>query len=110
MLTLNHKVGIHIPKSSNDGIPFGDSLIESVHTTFAKKYGGATSIDGLGSWIDDNTGKLYLEPITILYSNIGEYDFENGAKDFVAGIAKDLKAELNQYAIAYFVDDTLIID
>lgn len=106
-ITLPHKVGITIPKNSNDGIPFGKGIVQSVVTEFAKEFGGATYHDASGAWINDE-GELILEPVTIIYSNHDkDADY---AILFIENLASELKIELKQEAIAFEIDNVLYLN
>lgn len=106
---LPHRVGIILPKNSNDGIPFGDSIVENVEIALSKQFGGATSHDANGSWISDD-GKLIREPVTIVYSHVSEYEISNnGAIPFIENLAVELKDELHQHVIAYLIDNALYL-
>jgi hypothetical protein len=68
---LTNKVSLIVP-GTDHGKPATEATIagavQSVMTAFSKLFGGATAIKGEGAWVSDATGKLIVEPITIVYA------------------------------------------
>lgn len=100
---------ITIPKCDNDGHSL-DHLVESTMMAFAKHFGGVTVVDAIGSWIDQETGKLYREPVTQI---ITAYDPECKAHDaFIRRIAFQIAEASDQLAmyVRYASGEVEILD
>ena len=63
------KFSITVPSTQRNGTPVFDriAILSSVQADMSNCFGGATSVDGVGSWNDDN-GNLVTEAVTVVSS------------------------------------------
>lgn len=63
------KFSITIPSTQKNGTPVfdRDGILTSVQSDMSNTFGGATSVNGVGSWNDDN-GNLVTESVTVVSS------------------------------------------
>jgi hypothetical protein len=94
-------VTFYVPSTKNVGDKLTKSerrtLVTRVETTFSRAFGGATSTQGIGSWIT-NDGRLVRESVTLVtsYHALETTD----ALAIVLPLAEAIKAEYRQGAIA----------
>ena len=99
---LEDVVKIYVPSTYNvdqpiDNTPYVNKTLEE----FSRMFGGATAIDGTGSWYPDYN-KLITEDVTIVYS------YAEGLKkkniNQVVAYAKSLKEEMKQSSVSLEVN------
>ncbi|WP_318285090.1 MULTISPECIES: DUF3574 domain-containing protein [Peribacillus] len=99
---LEDVVKIYIPSTYNvdqpiDNTPYVNKSLEE----FSKMVGGATAIDGTGSWLSDDN-QLIKEKVTIVYSYAEDLDKKKINK--VVTYAKSLKEEMKQSSVSLEVN------
>ncbi|TDK59524.1 DUF3574 domain-containing protein [Bacillus salipaludis] len=75
--------------------------VDNAMSHFSIMFGGATSVDGNGAWVDDK-GNLIKEKVTIVYSFAQKLN--NSKIDDVANYAKQIKEELHQSTVSVEVN------
>ncbi|MBD8588030.1 hypothetical protein IFT92_09420 [Peribacillus simplex] len=80
-----------------DNTPYVNKSLEE----FSKMVGGATAIDGTGSWLSDDN-QLIKEKVTIVYSYAEDLDKKKINK--VVTYAKSLKEEMKQSSVSLEVN------
>jgi hypothetical protein len=101
-LYLEDIVKIYVPSTYNidqpiDNTPYVNRSLEE----FSRMFGGATAIDGTGSWLSDDN-KLIKEKVTIVYSYAE--DLDKTKINQVVDYAKSLKEELKQSSVSLEVN------
>jgi len=100
MFMLPYEIAVYIPSTlGNDIAPKAmiEKAIDNTLIALSERFGGATATSGIGAWVSDS-GELIKESVTIVSSN---HDSDNvDALQFAIGIAKGIKAEFKQQAIA----------
>jgi hypothetical protein len=99
---LEDVVKIYVPSTYNvdqpiDNTPYVNKSLEE----FSKMFGGATAIDGTGSWLSDDD-QLITENVTIVYS-FAE-DLDKNKINRVVAYAKSLKDEMKQSSVSLEVN------
>lgn len=99
---LEDTVKIYVPSTYNidqpiDNTPYVNKSLEE----FSRMFGGATAIDGTGSWLSDDN-KLIKEKVTIVYSYAE--DLDKTKINQVVDYAKSLKEELKQSSVSLEVN------
>ena len=99
---LEDVVKIYVPSTYNvdqpiDNTPYVNKSLEE----FSKMFGGATAIDGTGSWLSDDD-QLITENVTIVYS-FAE-DLDKNKINRVVAYAKSLKEEMKQSSVSLEVN------
>lgn len=99
---LEDVVKIYVPSTYNvdqpiDNTPYVNKSLEE----FSKMFGGATAIDGTGSWLSDDD-QLVTENVTIVYS-FAE-DLDKNKINRVVAYAKSLKEEMKQSSVSLEVN------
>ncbi|MGM0889161.1 MAG: DUF3574 domain-containing protein [Bacillota bacterium] len=99
---LEDVVKIYVPSTYNvdqpiDNTPYVNKSLEE----FSKMFGGATAIDGTGSWLSDDN-QLIKEKVTIVYSYAEDLDKKKINK--VVTYAKSLKEEMKQSSVSLEVN------
>lgn len=99
---LEDVVKIYVPSTYNvdqpiDNTPYVNKSLEE----FSKMFGGATAIDGTGSWLSDDD-QLVTENVTIVYS-FAE-DLDKNKINRVVAYAKSLKDEMKQSSVSLEVN------
>ncbi len=98
---LHRKVTFYVPSTKNVGEKLNKSerraLVTRVETTFSKAFGGATSTQGIGSYVA-NDGRLIRESVTLVTSYHGLETSD--ALAIVIPLAEAIKNEYGQEAIA----------
>ena len=86
MFELDSKIGLYVPSTGNDGKDVDDLTFakraSKIGRKFALLFGGSTSIDAYGHWIDAS-GKLIDEKIKIIYSFAGQDTLDQHYNDLV---------------------------
>jgi hypothetical protein len=99
---LEDVVKIYVPSTYNivqpiDNTPYVNKSLEE----FSKMFGGATAIEGTGSWLSDDN-QLIKEKVTIVYSYAENLDKKKINE--VVTYAKSLKEELKQSSVTLEVN------
>jgi hypothetical protein len=99
---LEDVVKIYVPSTYNvdqpiDNTPYVNKSLEE----FSKMFGGATAIDGTGSWLSDDD-QLITENVTIVYSFAEDLDKKRINR--VVAYAKSLKEEMKQSSVSLEVN------
>ena len=99
---LEDVVKIYIPSTYNvdqpiDNTPYVNKSLEE----FSKMVGGATAIDGTGSWLSGDNQRI-KEKVTIVYSYAEDLDKKKINK--VVTYAKSLKEEMKQSSVSLEVN------
>lgn len=98
---LSKRVTFYVPSTKNVGQALSKSerraLVSRVETEFSKAFGGATSTDGIGSYVA-NSGELIRERVTLVTSYHGLETAD--ALAIVIPLAQSIKNEYGQEAIA----------
>jgi hypothetical protein len=99
---LEDVVKIYVPSTYNvdqpiDNTPYVNKSLEE----FSKMFGGATAIDGTGSWLSDDD-QLITENVTIVYSFAEDLDKKKINR--VVAYAKSLKEEMKQSSVSLEVN------
>ncbi|WP_227551677.1 DUF3574 domain-containing protein [Metabacillus sediminilitoris] len=99
---LEDIVKIYVPSTYNidqpiDNTPYVNKSLEE----FSRMFGGATAINGTGSWLSDDN-KLIKEKVTIVYSYAE--DLDKTKINQVVDYAKSLKEELKQSSVSLEVN------
>ncbi|MFY0758044.1 DUF3574 domain-containing protein [Metabacillus dongyingensis] len=99
---LDDVVKIYVPSTYNgdqpiDNTPFVNRSLEK----FTKMFGGATAIEGTGSWLSDND-QLIKEKVTIVYSFADDLDKKKINQ--VVAYAEYLKEEMKQSSVSLEVN------
>ncbi|WP_420828830.1 DUF3574 domain-containing protein [Metabacillus dongyingensis] len=95
---LEDVVKIYVPSTYNvdqpiDNTPYVNKSLEE----FSRMFGGATAIDGTGSWLTDDN-QLVKEKVTIVYSYAEDLDKKKINK--AVTYAKTLKEEMKQSSVS----------
>ena len=100
------KFSITVPSTQRNSTPVfdRDGILSSVQADMSNVFGGATSVDGVGSWNDDN-GNLVTEAVTVV-SSYG--DNTDGTED-LERIARWVKTVANQDAVLVTVEPVLSV-
>ena len=100
------KFSITVPTVQKDGNPVFDraGILESVQKDMSNVFGGATSVDAVGSWNDDN-GNLVTESVTVVtaYADPTKVDLETGAAN-LERIGRWVKTVSNQDCVLIAVE------
>lgn len=99
---LDDVVKIYVPSTYNvdqpiDNTPYVNKTLEE----FSRMFGGATAIEGTGSWLSDDN-KLVKEKVTIVYSFADVLKKKNINQ--VVAYAKSLKEEMKQTSVSIEVN------
>lgn len=98
---LSRKVTFYVPSTKNVGDKLTKSerraLLTRVESTFSRAFGGATSTQGIGSYVA-NDGRLIRENITLVTSYHGLETAD--ALAIVIPLAEAIKTEYGQESIA----------
>ncbi|MEW5552153.1 DUF3574 domain-containing protein [Peribacillus frigoritolerans] len=99
---LEDIVKIYVPSTYNvdqpiDNTPYVNKSLEE----FSKMFGGATAIDGTGSWLS-NDNQLVKEKVTIVYSYAEDLDKKKINQ--VVAYTKSLKEEMKQSSVSLEVN------
>lgn len=107
MSGLTHKVSVYVPSKIGVTFHIGDlfEYTKYAHEELAKAFGGATSMDVQGSWVNAE-GVLIFEDVTIVWPNVSDEDFEN-AKHLIYNIAKTICENMEQEAVSYEIDNVM---
>ena len=96
-MQMRHKVEIYIPANTLIQIVF----VKKTAKTFAKVFGGATTADVAGTWIDD-AGNAVDDKIKIVYSYAESLN--KSMKDSLRDFAGMICHELNEDVILLVMD------
>ena len=99
-------VKFYVPSKDNKGILLTESVrnssLHSVATTLARKFGGATSTNGIGMFLS-NTGDIIEEHVQILTSNVKRISLKD--KREIRTLAQEVKKNLRQESIMIEFND-----
>jgi len=104
---LPHKIGVIIPSEVKGIIVDPAATARKIAAKFAGIFGGATQQNARGVWLSDERGTV-REDNVIVYSNCTRAGLEEHARAILK-IARAIRAELSQDAIAVLIDDALIL-
>lgn len=101
---LDNNVKIYIPSTNGESAiskEEHDHWVDDAMTKFSNMFGGATSVDGNGAWVDED-GNLFKEKVTIVYSFAQKLN--NASIDEVVKYAKQIKETLHQSSVSVEVN------
>ena len=105
---MNHKIRIWISSVDKHGKLISEPVQEKAKTGLAyilsQLNGGVTQYEAKGYWVNSED-KLVIEPVTILESFTDKLD--RAKTGYIMELAKELKAMLNQEAIAIELDGNM---
>jgi hypothetical protein len=103
--SLNSKIAIYVPSTQNVNETASRELVQkwvlATHQFLASRFGGATSLAGLGSW-NSQSGELVIEDVTIVYSFAEKFTASD--ERAILQFTRELKAGLGQEAILIELD------
>lgn len=107
LIALSQSVKIYVPSTINVNIPLESNAkyIEETNTILASFFGGATSTEGLGAWINAQ-GALIKERVTICQSFCKEAVLNEKIEE-IYDFCLYLKKSLAQEAIALEINGIL---
>ena len=97
MISMRHKIEIYVPSNTLIQVVF----VKKTAKTFAKLFGGATTVDALGTWIDDS-GEAIPDKIKIVYSYSEK--LPEGLKHQLRAFAGMISKQLNEDVILLVMD------
>ncbi|MCP3738221.1 DUF3574 domain-containing protein [Rossellomorea sp. BNER] len=99
---LEDTVKIYVPSTYDMDEPIDNTpYVDETLTKFSKMFGGATAIDGTGSWLSDDN-QLVKEKVTIVYSFAENLNKKNLKE--VVDYARYLKEEMKQSSVSIEVN------
>ena len=105
---LTEKVAIYIPGTVNRDNPNIDEQRKRTRqllVSLSSLFGGATSIEGQGSWVDES-GQLISEPVTICYSFTDSTTLQEKRGE-VYSLCKQLCHDMRQDCVSLEIDGGL---
>jgi hypothetical protein len=87
---MTEKVTIYIPTTAKDS----KAVVEYVEKRLSNEYGGVTTVEGKGKWVDENNN-LITDNVKVI-SSVGEIN-----EDTVETLAKFVKKALNEDSVLY---------
>lgn len=103
---LRHRVAVYVP--GTNGVNTGADnarYVQMAAATLSNLFGGATATPAIGYWMSDAAG-LVEEKTTIVYAYAAGAALERGL-DVVIDFCADMRADLQQEAIALAIDDSM---
>lgn len=108
-----HQISILIPSTSNGNIgglkirseasvELRDRVITAIEKLFAKQYGGVSTRDSVGGWIDYDTGEIIRELGTTITSFVSDLTADNVRQLFT--LAAQVRETFQQDAVLVTVD------
>ncbi len=105
-ISLSHKVKIYVPSTINVNESYDNGpVVKSVLCSLAECFGGATSYPAFGAWVT-LTGELVNERITICEAFCDDKGLSTHI-DKIYALCKDMKATMQQEAIALEIDNVM---
>lgn len=105
-MTKHVKITVVVP-STHDHVPVADShfdqRVETVETALSERFGGATSVDGFGSWVSDD-GDLVRERVKLVFTFAQPSDEEVGE---LRGVVSAWQAEWKQDCVLFTVEPVI---
>jgi hypothetical protein len=99
---LEDTVKIYVPSTYDMDEPIDNTpYVDETLTKFSEMFGGATAIDGTGSWLSDDN-QLVKEKVTIVYSFAENLNKKNLKE--VVDYARYLKEEMKQSSVSIEVN------
>ena len=101
MITLQHKVAVYVPSTSNtneSATSLQADMIERVAREFSANYGGCTAESVTGYWLSDSVGLVKETPVRV-WAHCAEYNVTD-----IVSLAERLKADMAQEAILIELD------
>jgi hypothetical protein len=95
-----YKHSIYVPSQSSKRVISADErdrMLEDTCRCMSTHFGGCTSVDASGQWLDDS-GVLVCEHVTIVYSYNDSID-----NDYMLAVAEYVKRVLAQDSVLYTV-------
>lgn len=103
---LRHRVAIYVPGTNGVNTAADNArYVQMAAATLSNLFGGATSTPAIGYWMSDAAG-LVEEKNTIVYAYAAGAALERGL-DVVIDFCADMRADLQQEAIALAIDDSM---
>lgn len=104
---LENKIGFYVPSTGENGRDISDLELDQrtafIAHRFAGLFGGSTTINGFGNWID-NSGNLVNEKIKIVSS----YMTKNQLDDHYASVVSLAKRKIKQwYQTSIFLENVV---
>ena len=97
MITMRHKIEIYVPSNTLIDVVF----VKKTAKTFAKLFGGATTIDAFRTLVDDN-GVAIPDKIQIVYAYSEK--LPNKLKHHLRAFAAMIAQQLNQDVVLLVMD------
>lgn len=101
---LEEVVKIYVPSTIGKKHIDNQKYVEIISKRLSDHFGGATSIEGVGSWIDDN-GILVQEKVNIVYAYTDKLN--NSKIEKVLELCHWLKNGMSQYCISLEINNKL---
>ncbi|MBM7587989.1 hypothetical protein JOC86_004564 [Bacillus pakistanensis] len=99
---LEETVKIYVPSTYDMDEPIDNTpYVNETLAKFSEMFGGATAIDGTGSWLSDDN-ELVKEKVTIVYSFAEDLNKKNLKE--VVNYARYLKKEMKQSSVSIEVN------
>lgn len=103
---LRHRVAIYVPGTNGVNTAADNSeYVRRAAALLSDAFGGATATPARGFWMSESAG-LVEEKTTIVYAYAAGADLERGL-DTVIDFCADMRADLQQEAIALAIDDSM---
>ncbi len=104
---LNHKVSIYVPSTINvDKQVDNTEQVNKALSFLCDSFGGASSYQVNGAWKSE-TGKIVIEPITVVFAYCSEERKDRYENDVMI-FASVLKTEMSQEAVMIELDGTAV--
>lgn len=106
-MKLKNKVVLYIPSTINVNIPIDNKTqVEKACVFFSSLFGGCTTINASGKWIDSNK-QLINENITLVYSNCTTMQLLKSKKAII-NYVHNLCNEMRQECISLEINNKLM--
>lgn len=106
-MKLKNKVVLYIPSTFNVNISCDNKTqVEKACVFFSSLFGGCTTINAIGNWIDSNNN-LITENITLVYSNCTTMQLLKSKKAII-NYARNLCNEMKQECISLEINNRLM--
>ena len=105
MTELKDKVVFYIPSESNGQSINNSAVLHYVAKKLSERFGGCTVTDGVGYW-ENGQGELVSENVKLVYA-FG--NFKNGIESLFLLLANWIKEQLDQEAVAYEINNHLLM-
>lgn len=106
---LSNEVEIIVCTKDKNNEPIPTEVIaryvDSVETFFSEAFGGATTIQGVGSWVDDE-GQTFREPNFIIQASVSDKLFNDRNLKEVLVTVGFIRDSLNQDCVSLKINGT----